>query len=403
MSAGVGARAEAATIVRRVLDEGAHSNVLLGTLESAEHATVNRLVLDTLRYLPPVDATIAELSSRPLNEVDATVRAALRVGVAELMTGGSAHGVVNSTVEVVKRSDERRAAGYVNAILRRVAAGHQPRAPDPATAEAWAVAAPPWMHRRLAQAWGADEADAFLRASLDVPRIGVRNRSSPGIGTPIEGIPGAAFVDDRSDVVAAGRDVVVMDPASTAVARAVEVSPGHRVLDVAAAPGNKSAALWDDMAGSGLLVAADRHAKRCRRAAVRLRRMGVDALWLVADGTRPPFRPGSFDRILLDAPCTGLGTVRRRPEIKSKLDPAAPERMAALQRRLVAASMPLVAAGGRLVYSVCTVFPEETTEIAEEFGGRAPTDLPGNKLGAGLMLGPHLTETDGMFITIIDG
>ncbi len=399
MSAGVATRAHAAGLVRRVTDEGAHSNVLLAA-DAAAHATLSRLVLDTLRYLPAVDATIAAASSRPLQTLDPEVRSVLRVAVMELMTGGDPHGVVHSAVEVVKREGVPQAAGFVNGVLREVGRGRRPHAADAATAAAWAVATPPWIRQRLAAAWGDEEADDFLRGTLQRPAIGVRNRQPPGIGEPVPGIPTAAHVTDRREVTAAGDDIVVMDPASVAVALAVGAEPGHTVLDVAAAPGNKTAALWDAMDGAGLLVAADRHRRRVRNAARRTGRLGVRASWVVADGMRPPFRPASFDRILIDAPCTGLGTVRRRPEIKSHLEPDAPARMAQVQRRIVEATRRLVRPGGRIVYAVCTVFPEETVDIAAAFDGRAPGDLPGRPWGGGLLLAPHITGTDGMFISV---
>ena len=195
-----------------------------------------------------------------------------------------------------------------------------------------------------------------------------------------------------------------MDAASTAVASALGAEPGHRVLDVAAAPGNKTLAIADAMTGSGTLVATDRSRRRVVTARKRLVTSGADHVgWVIADGSQPPFAPATFDRILVDAPCTGLGTVRRRPEIKLRLDEGSPDRMAALQRGLLAASVPLLRGGGRLVYSVCTVFAEETVAIAAEFGGRPPEGLPGRVWGSGLLLAPHLTGTDGMFITLIDG
>jgi 16S rRNA (cytosine967-C5)-methyltransferase len=215
----------------------------------------------------------------------------------------------------------------------------------------------------------------------------------------VAGIDGAWTVPGRE--AAAG--LAVMDPASTAVALAVGAEPGHRVLDVAAAPGNKTMALDAALGGRGLLVAADRNRRRVAVARRRLAATGVIGPWVVADGAHPPFRPGSFDRVLLDAPCTGLGTARRRPEIKFRLDAGAPDRMAALQRALVEGSLPLLRPGGRLVYSVCTVFAEETVAIASAFGGRPPDGLPGRAEGDGWLLAPHLTGTDGMFVTVIDG
>jgi 16S rRNA (cytosine967-C5)-methyltransferase len=185
--------------------------------------------------------------------------------------------------------------------------------------------------------------------------------------------------------------------------QALSVTPGDTVLDMAMAPGNKTAAIADALARSGRVVASDLHTRRSFSAARRLARMGVTVDMVIADARRPPFRPGTFDRILLDAPCTGLGTLRRRPEIKLRLDPEAPGRLAAVQRQMLEAALPLLRPGGRLVYSVCTVFPEETVEVVAGLGAVPPAELPGRVWSDGRLLAPHLTATDGMFIAVIDG
>lgn len=399
MKPGVAARLHASAIVAQVLDEGAHSNLLLDRdlpLRPVERASTHRLVMDTLRWLVWTDQVLAGASRVPIADLDPEVRSALRVGITELLLGGDAHGVVDSTVEAVRKGGAGRAAGFVNAVLRTVTRTEQP-IPDPAAA----VGAPVWIRDRLAAQWSTEEADAFLGATLEPAPIMVRVR--PGetlpVGEPVEGIVGAWVVPTRADVARH----MVMDAASTAAALAVGAGPGDAVLDVAAAPGNKTLALVDAMEGGGFLVATDRNPERVAVARRRLVAAGAEVSWVVADGTMAPFSAGSFDRILLDAPCTGLGTLRRRPEIKLRLDEDSPGRMAELQRRLVTASLPLLRPGGRLVYSVCTVFAEETTAIATEFGGRPPHGLPGRVWGGGLLLAPHLTASDGMFITLLGG
>lgn len=402
MKPGVAARLRAAELVTRVTDHGAHSNVLLDRPDAAPEdvrAVVTRLTMDTLRWIPHIDGELQAASSRPLAELDPIVRGVLRVAVADLVTGGAAHAAVDSAVEAVRAGGAARAASFVNAVLRRVSS----TTCAPEATRVGEATTPRWIWDRLTAAWGPDETETYLAAALVPGRIGVRWR--PGAetgGEPVPGIPGGAFVRSRAVVTAAGPGAVVMDPASTAVALAVEADRHMAVLDVAAAPGNKTGALWDAMGGEGMLVAADRHHRRTARAARRLRRIGVTPSWIVADASRPPFRHGSFDRVLVDAPCTGLGTMRRRPEIKLRLDPRAPETLAAVQRAIVAATLPIVRSGGRLVYAVCTVFPEETVEIAAAFDGRPPEGLPGRVWGGGLLLSPHLTGTDGMFITIVD-
>ena len=128
---------------------------------------------------------------------------------------------------------------------------------------------------------------------------------------------------------------------------------------------------------------------------------GVSVPWVVADGRQSPFRESAFDAVLLDAPCTGLGTLRRRPEIRFKSSPADIARLAALQEALLESAVRLVRPGGRVVYSVCTVTEAETVRIVEGFEASPPEGLPGEVRGKGLLLAPHLTGTDGMFISVI--
>jgi 16S rRNA (cytosine967-C5)-methyltransferase len=123
---------------------------------------------------------------------------------------------------------------------------------------------------------------------------------------------------------------------------------------------------------------------------------------MIGDAVRPPLRSGGFDRVLLDAPCSGLGTLRRRPEIRHRVTPDRINDLADLQKRMLASALGLVAPGGRLVYSVCTVVPAETVDVVKGSGAHPPEGLPGRVWGDGLLLAPHLTGTDGMFIALID-
>jgi 16S rRNA (cytosine967-C5)-methyltransferase len=150
-----------------------------------------------------------------------------------------------------------------------------------------------------------------------------------------------------------------------------------------------------------VLIASDRHPRRVASARRRLQREGADVAWVVADGIRAPFPPRTFDRVLLDAPCTGLGTLRRRPEIRHRLTPDRPARFGAGQHRLLDAALQLVKPDGLVVYAVCTVFPEETTEIVANRRATPPVGLPGRQAGKGWLLGPHLTGSDGIFISVV--
>jgi 16S rRNA (cytosine967-C5)-methyltransferase len=254
------------------------------------------------------------------------------------------------------------------------------------------------------ETYGLNHATAFLEASNLPTRIGVRRRSGDAPGTPVRGIEEAFILDElgvHREAIANGQ-LVVSDPSSTAVAAALEPQPGDRILDLAAAPGGKSLHLFDLVRGEGLIVAMDRHERRAAAAQRRIQRLGAGIEWVVGDAKTPPFERSSFDRVLLDAPCTGLGTLRRRPEIRHRVGETSAAKMGRLQRRMIEAALDLVRPGGRLVYSVCTVTSEETTNVVQGKGSRPPAGLPGMDLGWGLLLAPHLTNSDGMFVAVID-
>ncbi len=395
MSRGVAARVEAAEILSLVLDDGGFSNVLLARrtdLPERDRAHRTALVYGVLRIVPWLDELLERVGGRKVSSLDAAVRAILRIGAYELTVRGEApYAVVDTSVEAIRRLGVPRAAGLVNAVLRKVAR-------EAVAAPGAGVGVPSWIIEELTATYGADDLAAFLAASDHAARIGIRHRGTAPEG--VLGIPAASYVDGTGALEPGSFDVI--DPASTAVAQAVGAEPGMRVLDIGAAPGGKTAALADAMDGGELLVALDAHPRRIRRMRGRMRAMGVSPALVVGDGRTPPFAPASFDRVLLDAPCTGLGTLRRRPEIRYRLAPTSPAELGALQAAMLEAALRLVRPGGRLVYSVCTVFAAETIDVVAGRGARPPDGLPGRTEGDGLLLAPHLTQTDGMFIAVFD-
>jgi 16S rRNA (cytosine967-C5)-methyltransferase len=406
MKRGVEARAIAADLLGRIVDEGAYSNVVIRTgthdLQRRDALFVQRLVYTAIRYLDRIDRTIDERISRP---IDDPVRSVLRIGVAEILfTDAEPHAAVDSAVESVRVLDNPRAAGFVNGVLRNVIRHGEPALPDGPAGEALRYGVPEWLYGNLVAEYGDEWAQAFFEASNRATRVGVRRRSGAPPGERIPGIQDAFVVDDvaeHREAIASG-DLVVADPASTAVVAALDPRPGDRVVDLAAAPGGKALHLWDRMGGDGVLIAMDRHPRRAATAQRRLGRLKVGIPWLIGDAATPPFRAASFDRVLLDAPCTGLGTLRRRPEIRHRVDPMSASAAGRLQRSMVEAALLLVRPGGRLVYSVCTVTPEETVDVVAGLQARAPAGVPGARLDGGVLLAPHHTGTDGMFIAAID-
>jgi 16S rRNA (cytosine967-C5)-methyltransferase len=200
-------------------------------------------------------------------------------------------------------------------------------------------------------------------------------------------------------------DGYIQDTASQWVAELVEADPGMRVADVCAAPGGKATAL---AATGATVVAADRRASRARLVVANAERLGIDARALatvVADARRPPFAPASFDRVLVDAPCSGLGALRRRPDARWRIEEGDVDRLAGLQRDLVDAAVPLLRPGGVLVYSVCTLTAAESLAVDEHLAARCPQleplatpAPPWEPYGRGARVLPHSADTDGMVV-----
>jgi 16S rRNA (cytosine967-C5)-methyltransferase len=385
VSGPVETRSLAAGVVGRVLRSGAYSNVLIdeatSDLSPRDRARAKALVFGVLRRLEPIDRSLEAASGREIGAFDNAVLDSLRVSVFEVLYGDLPRPVTVSTGVDLVRSVSPRAAGLANAVLRRVAAMETPTEQG--------LVLPPWLSEMLDRAWGVEERARFATASAGEPeRVA---RSGDGGIEGYAGVRGAVALEPGP----LPPRMTVQDAASIAVGNAVAAEPGMTVLDIAAAPGGKTLHLLEQVGAEGVVVALDRHQRRVRTAVGRV----PGARWVVGDGVEPPFSPHSFDRVLLDAPCSGLGTLRRRPEIRLRVEETTVGQLAGLQRRLLSAAMGLVAPGGRLVYSVCTVTPAETIEVVAGLGMR-PASGPGRVWGDGRLMGPHLTGTDGMFISV---
>lgn len=354
----------------RIERDGAYANILLpkllskSSLSDRDRAFATQLVYGTVRHQRSCDWFVDRYA---LGDLDATVRAALRVGTFQLrFLGTPPHAAVSATVEVVPR----KARGLVNAVLRKIAS-----ADDAWPSDAVRLSYPDWLVARLVADLGEERAMAAL-VSMN----------------------GAASSSERDDGY-------TQDPASQWVAQAVGAQPGDRVLDLCAAPGGKATALAGDGA---TVVAADVRPARARLVSGNVERVGLEpgqVAVVVADGTRPPFGPASFQRVLVDAPCSGLGSLRRRPDARWRIDAEAPQRLGVLQRSLLAAAAPLVVPGGTLTYSVCTLTRAETLEVAADFVADHPDWTPVAAPGApwiawgtGALLLPQAAETDGMAV-----
>lgn len=353
--------------LERIESHGAYANLVLPKLLSRsglperDRRFVTDLVYGTTRMRRACDFLVDRFLSRPPVP---RVRSALRLGAYQLAFGGvPPHAAVAETVAVTPRS----ARGLVNAVLRRVAE-IPPEWPD----EASRLSVPDWVVARLTTDLGADRALAAL-AAMNEP----------------------AAATERADGY-------VQDAASQQVAALVDAQPDDRVLDMCAAPGGKATA----MASTGAwVVAADVRPTRVGLIRTNVERLGDGkrVALVVGDGTRPPWRGGVFDRVLVDAPCSGLGTLRRRADLRWRVDEASVARLAELQKNLVAAAADLVRPGGVLVFSVCTLTAAESTDVDAWLQERRPdlepldpAEPPWEPWGRGAILLPQTASTDGM-------
>jgi 16S rRNA (cytosine967-C5)-methyltransferase len=430
----VSSRAVAIRALARI-EGGAFANVALpATLRGADlaprdRAQVTDWVYGAERWQRTLDHFLAPHVERSVERLDPPVRAALRLGVYQLWSGVPAHAAVGETVAAVG-AVAPRAKGFVNAVLRAVAAVPLPwPLPEGDDIAAIGVRAslPDWIVARLLADLGREDALATIETLNEPPAVTLRvnpRRATPdAVETELVAagahvgrgalLDGALLVTGAGDLggLAAVRDgrVTPQDQASQAVVSIVGAQPGERVLEIGAAPGGKSTGLAEAMDDRGLVVALDAHAGRTRLVGDAARRLGLGSVApVVADGRAPALRAAAFDRVLLDAPCSGLGVLRRRPEARWRLRPEQIDELAELQRVLLARAATLVRPGGRLVYSVCTLSGPETVEVDEwarvhlvGLDAVVPPGPPWQPVGRGARLLPHAAGTDGMYCLIL--
>ena len=349
-------------------------------LDERDRAFLQELVLGTLRRRGWLDHVLSGLSSRPIESLTPGVLDALRLGAYQLLyLRVASHAAVSESVELA-RASEPRSAGFANAVLRRLQREGPPAAPDPiADPLGWLTSAgslPRWLAERWCERLGPEGAIARARSLLDPlptyfrtnPRVGdpLARLAAAGVEARETAIPGALErVLGRLSPLAAAGLAYVQDAGSQMVAH-LAASPGL-VLDACAAPGGK-ALLMADLGGPATRVIAAEASARRRSTLSRLRsRWGaMNVSVLAADALRPPFGT-AFDSVLLDAPCSGLGTLARNPDIRWRLAPEDVARHAARQRALLESVATLVRPGGRLVYATCSIEPEENEGVLAPF------------------------------------
>ena len=437
------ARMAAMDVLKAVRVDQAYTNLVLPAvlrhhrLTGRDAAFVTELVSGTIRRRGTYDAILAACVDRPLSKVEAKVLDALRLGVHQLLSMRvPPHAAISTTVDLVRSRVGSGASGFTNAVLRKVAAQDLDEwigrvAPDPRVAPvryaSIAYSHPQWVVEELRNAVGWPELHDLLAADNEPPRVTLVARPGrstrdelPGEPTPWSpygvvlegGDPGAV------PAVAAGR-AGVLDEGSQLVAMALAAAPvigeDSTWLDLCAGPGGKAALLAALASGRGArLVAGERQPHRARLVARSL--AGADGTLgvVAADGTRPPWRRGAFDRVLVDAPCTGLGALRRRPEARWRRKPDDLLSLVLLQRALVGSALDLVRPGGVVLYATCSPVLAETSGVissvlqtrADAALEDATALLPGVPDLAGPMPGtvqlwPHRHGTDAMFMALL--
>jgi 16S rRNA (cytosine967-C5)-methyltransferase len=417
-------------VIRRVFEQGAYADRALSAeaagLEPRERSLAMALSFGTVQRRATLDHVAARLSSRPPQSLDAPVLAALRLGLFQILflDGIADHAAVNESVELAKR-DARGGAGLVNAVLRRatvdgpsILGGLDDRSPE---AAAVLHSVPTWLASLWWEELGAERARELLRAINQPAESALRVNTLVSAPEAVAGalpvrahgapeLPEALVTEEPfdahgSELYRSGA-IFPQSRASMLVAKALAPVAGERVLDLCAAPGAKSTHLAALMENDGELVAIERHPGRAAALERTITRMGVTcASVLVADAGSPGLG-GSFDRVLLDPPCSGLGTLQSRPDLRWR---TSPERIVALkgvQAKILDSAAARTAPGGVLVYSVCTITAAEGELQIDAFLERhiefAADDLPAEFAdrgpGAHLQLMPDRDGTDGFFI-----
>jgi 16S rRNA (cytosine967-C5)-methyltransferase len=383
--------------LRRVESEGAYASDLLhaelgASVSPADAALATELTMGVLRWRRLLDFLLERCLKKPVERLDLPVALALRLGTYQLrfLERIPARAAVHESVELVKLARKASAASLVNAVLRRIAAEAGSAAeklvpPDLPPAERLGIlhSHPAWMVERWLFRLGEAAVAALLHADNLAPRLScavhhaqrrdeiIRELEQSGLRIEPGRLLKTAFAASggspvRTAAFRAGK-ISIQDEASQAVPLLLDVHPGDRILDLCAAPGGKTPTLIRAAGDKGIVVAADRHTHRLRAMQAQFARLGLAGVHPVElDAAQPlPFR-AEFHRILLDAPCSGTGTLARHPEIRWRFRPEQLAEFHALQSRMLRNALAHLATGGRLVYSTCSIEPEENENVVAE-------------------------------------
>jgi len=392
-------------------------------LDPRDAGLATEIVYGALRVLPELDRRINVHVTRP-NKTQPVALSAMRVAAYQILhlSRIPVHAAVDEAVRWVRTQQGPRVGGFVNAVLRKLAK-ERPENPSPPTE----LVAPRWLQKRIRAAIGDGPFHRFRSMRAMPPPLGIRivdGTSTKDLSEALKSaVPGIQVVDspfgNDALLVRSGSDprrwpgyqegkFVVQELGSQLVGQSAAARPGERVLDACAGRGGKTLQLLDQVGSEGSVVATDIHQHKLDEMDSNLKRLGLDANRLsreavdlsVGDGGLE----GGFDRILVDAPCTGTGTLHRRPDLMLRLAPRDPRRMASLQMQLLQRVVTLLRPGGFLVYAVCSPLLEEGPEVFNALLQEhknlvsCETHLPSDALGlnadGSLRIGPWLGDLD---------
>lgn len=394
------ARELAMDVLTRVEQEGAYSNLLLNqslqkhALDRPDAALATELVYGTIQRLNTLDHWLSRFVAKGVNSLTPWVRSLLRMSLYQLvyLDRIPEHAAVNEAVNLAKRRGHAGISGMVNGVLRNAirqrGALTIPADLPPAQRIALQHSHPVWMVEAWIAQYGEATAERICAANNVAPRVSVRvntmrasrdrllaEMADGGAAVrPSELAPAGILAEGGGNMAFSSwyREglLSVQDESSMLVAEAVDPQPGMRVLDCCAAPGGKTAHMAERMGDRGHILACDMHEHKRRLIEEQAGRLGLTCIETrTADARDLPaqLEPGSFDRVLLDAPCSGLGVIRRKPDLKWAKRPEEVEAIARLQAELLASAQQLVAPGGVLVYSTCTLTAEENETAVSRF------------------------------------
>lgn len=373
-----------------------------GALSGRGKRFLSQLVYGTVRHQGLCDRVYAPFLKQPANQLPEAIRIILRMGVFQVLFLNQVTfpAMVHTSVELAKKRAHVGLARVTNAVLRKIPHSlEEITFPDPASDPlAYMMvrcSLPNWLAKRWIDELGAETAVAVARASAEEAGLTARvNPTKTSLEDLVESLRRAEFYADAypaipGAVTISGPGIVsskafqqglltIQDLASMLPVHALGAAPGERILDACAAPGTKTTQVAE-LAAAGI-VAIDGNPYRTGRIVENIERLGLSNVRVAAaDATHAPFAEGTFDRVLLDAPCSGLGTLRRHPEIKWRLRPRTIRRLGDQQRALLLSAIGLCKNDGVIVYSVCTFTPEETEAVVEPFieaGVVVPEDGP---------------------------